>query len=102
MPEIVIKRGSALRLTLTFQQDDGTPADLTAIALSGQLRTVTDDLVTNLPIVRTAALGVATIDVNDTTGWPIGGLRADIKAVSAGVPDLSDTFGITVRKAVTQ
>jgi hypothetical protein len=102
MVEIAIKRGAALRMQLTFQQDDSTPADLTAVALSGQIRTVTDELVTNLPIVRTAARGVATIEVDDTTQWPIGLLRGDVKAVVGGVPILSDTFGVAVRKAVTR
>ena len=102
MTAIAIKRGAALRMQLTFQQDDGTPADLTAVVLSGQLRTVTDDLVTSLPIVRTAALGVATVEIADTTQWPVGLLLGDIKAVIGGVPILSDTFGVSVGRAVTR
>ena len=102
MPQIAIKRGAALRLQLTFQQDDGTPADLTAVVLTGQLRTPADELVTNMPIVRTAAPGVATIEVDDTSRWPIGLLRGDFKAVINGVPILSESYGVMVGRAVTQ
>jgi hypothetical protein len=102
MPQIEIKQGAALRMQWTFTNNDGSPADLTSVTLSSQVRTVTNDLVTALPIVRTAAQGVATVEVDDTTAWPIGLLRCDIKAVIAGVPVLSDTFGIHVQRSVTQ
>ena len=102
MAEIRIKRGATLALQLTFQADDGTPLDLTAVTLSAQVRTPAGDLVTGLPIVRTDVAGVATVTVNDTSQWPVGMLRSDLKALIAGAAVFSDTFAIHVSQAVTQ
>ncbi|MGH7041918.1 MAG: hypothetical protein ACREFY_07285 [Acetobacteraceae bacterium] len=37
-----------------------------------------------------------------TTGWPLGMLRCDIKAIIGGLPVLSETFPIHVGRAVTR
>jgi hypothetical protein len=102
MTQLAIKQGSVFWIQMMFQNDDGTPADLTTVTLKSQLRTVTGDLVTTLPIVRTAALGVATIEVDDTTQWPIGTLLGDVKATIGSRPILSDTFGVMVGRGITQ
>ncbi len=101
MSTVAIKRGAALRLQLTFQNDDGTPVDLTNVGLYAKVRTAADDLVTTLPIVRASVVGVALVTVLDTTTWPIGLLRSDILAVVDGVPVVSDTFGISVQRSIT-
>lgn len=102
MPQLAIKQGAAFLMQWTCQNDDGTPADLTSVTLKSQLRTVTGDLVTTLPVVRTAVIGIATVEVDDTTQWPVGMLLGDIKATIGGRPILSDTFGVMVGRAVTQ
>lgn len=100
--ELSIKQGAALVLNLQFTNADGTPADLSAVALSSQLRDATNLLIASLPITLGATIGTASIEVADTTAWPIGVLRGDIKAVAAGLPAYSQTFALRVERAVTQ
>ncbi len=100
--EIRLKRGGALRLQMAFQDDQSQPIDLTNVTLTSQVRDAADTLIAALPVVRTAALGIATVEVADTSAWPAGRLRADIRAVIEGVTVLSDTFAIVVGRAVTQ
>jgi hypothetical protein len=102
MSEIAIKRGDTLLLTFTFFNDDGTAVDLTNVALSGQIRDPQDNLVATLPIVLTSILNIATVQLASTPQWPLGLLRSDIRAISAGLVDMSETFGIRVNRAVTQ
>ena len=101
MTEIRIKRGAAFRAPLTFTDDFGVPIDLTTVTLASQLRTATDDLVATLPITVTNQAGVATIQVADTTLWPIGLLHGDIKMVTGGLPVLSETFAVRVNRQST-
>lgn len=102
--EIRIKRGEALLLQLTFLHDDGiTPVDLTTVTLAGQVRDPVGGLVATLPIVVSATQeGVALVTVADTSQWPLGMVRGDVRATAGGLPQLSDTFGIRVNRAVTQ
>ena len=79
----------------------GVPIDLTTVTLASQLRTATDDLVATLPITVTNQAGVATIQVADTTLWPIGLLHGDIKMVTGGLPVLSETFAVRVNRQST-
>lgn len=103
MPEIRIKQGEALLLQFTFVHEDGvTPVDLTNVALSSQVRDATGDLVATLAVTKTLQTGVATVTQADTSLWPLGMLRSDVKAISAGLSVLSDTFSIRVERAVTQ
>ena len=102
MNEICIKVGTSLLLTMTFNNDDGTGTDLTAVALTCQLRDSADNLVAILPVVKTPVLNVATITVGNTSLWPVGLLRADLQVVSAGLTEMSETFGIRVNRAVTR
>lgn len=100
--EIRIKRAAALRLLMRFQDDQAQPIDLATVTLTCQVRDAADTLVAVLPVVRAATLGMATVEVADTSTWPVGRLRADIKAVVAGVTVISETFAIVVGRAVTQ
>lgn len=103
MPEIRIKQGEALLLQLTFLHEDGvTPVDLTAVTLASQVRDPVGNLVATLPIIVSATTqGLATVTVADTSQWPPGMLRGDIKATAGGLPVLSDTYPIRVNRAVT-
>ena len=102
MARIEIKQGASLSLQFSVFNDDGSAADLTAVALTAHVRSPVDDLVSSLPIVRTSIVGVATVFVPDTRLWPVGLLRADLRAVVAGSTIYSETFGIQVQRAVTQ
>jgi hypothetical protein len=102
MSDISIKQGDSLLLTFTFFNNDGTSVDLTSVTLSGQVRDSADNLVATLAIATTSILNVATLQVADTTQWPLGLLRADIRAVSAGLTEMSETFAIRVGRRITQ
>ena len=99
---IEIKKGASLSLQFSVFNDDGTAADLTAVALTAHVRDPLGNLVSALPIVRASPTGVATVSVPDTSLWPEGLLRADIKAVVAGSVLYSDTFGIMVQRSITR
>lgn len=100
--EIRIKRGAALRLVMRFQDDQSQPIDLSTVTLTSQVRDATDALIAALPIVRAATLGMATVEVGDTSAWPAGRHRVDVRAVVDGVTVMSDTFALVVGRAVTQ
>lgn len=101
MADIAIKRGAALNLTLRFTQNDA-PMDVGHVSLSAQVRKPDDTLVANLPMVKQADSGLVTSQVNDTTGWPVGRLRCDLRLVVNGQPIFSETFAIQVTRQVTQ
>jgi len=100
--EISIKQGESLLLTLTFLNDDGSAVDLTSVGLASQVRTPAGDLVATLPVVPSIVLNVATVEVDDTSLWPLGMLRSDISVTIGARVALSETFGIRVNRAVTQ
>lgn len=100
--EIAIKQGESLLLTLTFCNDDGSLPDLTSLTLAAQVRTPIGDLVATLPIAKTIVLNVATVEVDNTSLWPLGMLRSDVSVTIGARVALSETFGIRVNKAVTQ
>ena len=99
--ELEIKQGDALVLNLQFNNDDGTPADLAAMALTAQVRDGQNNLIALLPLTLAATAGTASIVQANTTAWPIGVLRGDIKAVMGGLPAHSETFALRVKPAVT-
>jgi hypothetical protein len=100
--EIRIKQGASLLLQLTFQSDAGAAIDLTNVSLASQVRDAEGNLIATLPIVPTSTDGVATVTVANTSLWPLGTLRGDIKATIGAVVALSETFSIRVDQAVTQ
>ena len=102
MGELRIKQGEALLFQMTFLHEDNSAVDLTSVTLAAQVRDPVGNLVATLPIVVTGTTrGVATVTLADTTQWPLGLLRADVRATAGGLPVLSDTFGIRVNRAVT-
>ena len=101
MPEVHVKQGETLLLQMAFINDDGSSVDLTSVTLTAQVRTPQDVLVATLTIVKTIILNVATVQA-DTTLWPLGLLRCDVKAIIAGLTEKSETFSLRVNRAVTQ
>ena len=102
MTDIRIKRGAALRLQMQFQDDANQPIDLTNITLASHVRTGAGDLIAALPVVRSYLPGIATVEVADTSTWPRGRHRADIRATIDGLAVMSDTFPVVVAGPVTQ
>ena len=102
MNEIRIKRGAALIMQMAFTDDFSVPIDLTNVTLAAQVRDSSDNLVAVLPITITAQTGIATVQVADTTLWPVGLLRTDILLTTAGLPVLSESIPIRVNRQITQ
>lgn len=102
MNQVCIKRGAALILQMVFTDDFGVPIDLSSVTLEAQVRDASDNLVVALPVTVTAQTGIATVQVADTTLWPLGLLRSDIKLTTGGLPVLSETFSIRVSRQVSQ
>jgi hypothetical protein len=101
MNTLSLKRGAALLLDLQLQHDDGTAVDLSGLTLAAQLRDPQNGLVANLPILATATLGLAKIEVLATGAWPLGVLRCDIQVDNAGRRLISQTFSLRVERQVT-
>ena len=102
MGQLTLKRGATLDLTIGIQNDDGSPVDLTGAGVISQVRTAADELVATLSPVITGVAGAVALTVLDTSAWPIGLLRCDVRVSLAGRIAFSDTFGILVTRAVTQ
>ncbi len=99
--EIVIKQGEALLLRLAFLSDEGAPLDLANATLTAQARSSLDALIADLPIVKTGEPSIATVTVADTSAWPAGVHRMDIRMVAGGLATLSETAALRINKAVT-
>jgi hypothetical protein len=102
MGQITLKRGATLDLTIGIQTDTGTPVDLTGAGVVSQVRTAADEWVAALAPVITGVAGAVAITVLDTSAWPLGLLRCDVRVSLAGRIAFSDTFGILVTRSVTQ
>lgn len=103
MSNIRIKRGASLSLTLGFGNEDGSPFALSGVTLTAQVRDAEFNLVATLTPEPIATAGQASIFVQDTSAWPEGLLRMDVRVLPASGPQtLSETFGIFVERAVTQ
>ena len=101
LPDVAIKAGDTLQLTMQFLDLNGAPVDLTGATITGQVRDPANLLVATPALSVTPIAGTVGILVADTSAWPLGLLRCDLKIVMAGVVSHSDTFGITVKGAVT-
>jgi len=103
MTELTLKQGGSLLLALAFTEDDGSAADLTGSSVSSQIRDAQDSLVAALPVVvTTPTAGTASIAVMDTSAWPLGTLRCDIRVQAASTIMFYETFAIHIQRAVTQ
>lgn len=101
MRNFEVKRGAAFVLTLVATQADGSASDLTALTVRSFVRDGRNVLVDQLVLVPSTMPGVGTFTVPDTTGWPIGLLKADLWISDGILPALTRTFGISVTASVT-
>jgi hypothetical protein len=99
-----IKAGASLDFDLVFTGADGAPVDLTAGALTMQIRDSTGAVVGTPTITLGSSPGTASGNVpgSVTQGWPVGVLRTDISLALPGVTLISDTATITVAAPVTR
>jgi hypothetical protein len=96
-----LKQGASLALTVAFFDDYGNPLDLTGATVACQVRDPTNLLVATPTLAVTPTAGTVALSVPDTSAWPIGLLRCDVRLSIAGTTNFSDTFGILIEPAVT-
>ncbi len=101
-PQITVKQGASLNLLLQVWNDDGTAADISTVALTANVRNSQGQLVAVLPITQPGQTGAAAISVYDTSSWPLGILRLDVRLQGASSVLISDTLAIVVGRSVTQ
>lgn len=104
MEELRIKQGETFLLNGAWFEDDGiTPKPLTDTVLTSHIRTNTDTLIAELLVtVVDEAIGTYTLTAPlGTATWPIGRQLCDIKETNSGNTKLTDTFTLTVLKAIT-
>jgi hypothetical protein len=101
MGTISIKQGASLSLALAFSNTDGSATSLTGATITAQVRDSSDLMIAALTASVGSSAGQATLAASDTSSWPIGTGRCDIKMTQAGLISFSDTFNIDVQRAVT-
>lgn len=100
------KQGDTFQLGATYLDADGLPIDLTSITIKAQLRTASGDLIDTLTISKanqTTAKGQFSLSATavQTTGWPTGIARGDIKLTLNGAPVSSETYELPIINEVT-
>lgn len=98
------KRGATFALACTWKEN-GTPAPITGLTITSQLRKQNGDLVDDLRVVADTNDNTkfSLVPTNaDTSAWPIGLLFCDIKTLVNGIVRGSETFQIPVIEEVTK
>lgn len=102
VPVTTIKQGALLSISLAFQQDDGTPIDMTGAVITSQIRDGLGNLIATPTITPTALqLGQLSYTAQTDATWPTPYVRSDIYVSLNDVPTYSDTFFISVTAPVT-
>jgi hypothetical protein len=99
--QIAIKQGGSLNLLLLFA-DEGGPIDISQLTITAQVRSALNVVVATPDVTQPGQLGAAAIAVYDTSSWPLGYLRCDLRVVGPSAVLFSDTFSIHVGRSVTQ
>lgn len=104
MAEFHIKQGASFTLAGAATQDSGAAFDLTGASLSAKLRDAGDAEVASLTAaVVSAAAGTFLLSAADTTAWPPGALRGDLRiALAGGAVVFTETFTLRVERPVTR
>ena len=100
MAAITIKQGASLPLVLQFTSA-GIAANLTGAVAVSQVRDASDGLIATLAATVAGSQGLVTLVASDTSAWPIGDLRCDVKLTQAGAVTFTKTFTITIERPVT-
>lgn len=102
MRNLQVKRGATFQVTLTAANADGSAFDLTQVTVKGTVRDGRDVLVAELDVALIAeAPGSATLQITDTSSWPLGLLKADLWISDGEQQTITSTFGINVLPSVT-
>lgn len=103
--DIVIshKRGDSLNAACVYKDEDGVPISLAGITIASQVRTPRGVLISNCVVAVTNEVGGAfSLDIDDTSMWPVGMLEWDIQYSYDSIVISTETVGINVLRDVTQ
>ncbi len=101
MPDFRIKRGGTLRIDGAVTDDAGAAYDLTGAGIAMELRDAGDTLIATPTITRNDAAGTFAAVVADSSDFPVGTLRGDLKVTIGADVLYSDTFAVRVDQRVT-
>ena len=98
------KRGSTLSWPAVWRDSGGVTVDLTDSAIEIQLRKNSGSLIDTLTITlldQATNRGAFLISAGDTSDWPLGLAKFDIKRAVGGVVVYSSTAVINIEEQVT-
>lgn len=105
MADFLFKRGTTFLVTCINQDAQGAPVDLGGAVIAAELRDAQNALIAPLvPMAVDDQLGTYTLSYpGDTSGWPLGTLRTDIRISDLnGTIKQTNTVTIAVVDRVTQ
>lgn len=105
MADFLFKRSATFLLTCQHQDAAGAPVALTGISATAELRDTQNNLVAMLLVTdvpEQPGTYILTYE-GDTSGWPLGLLRMDVKFLEAdGTVSYTETVTAAVVDRVTQ
>ena len=105
MADFLFKRGTTFLVTCINQDAQGAPVDLGGAVIAAELRDAQNTLIAPLvPMAVADQPGTYTLSYRgDTSGWPLGTLRTDIRISGLdGTIKQTNTVTIAVVDRVTQ
>jgi hypothetical protein len=97
---IEVKKGETLEVQCVYQVN-GVAASLSGVSVRSQVRSDAGGLISELAVVPGQNTGEFTLTA-DTTTWPVGVHKWDVKYTSAGKTTFTDTVDLSVVEAVTR
>ncbi len=102
MSEILtMARGDSFSFAVDWVPEAGAPATVEGVTITSQVRDLLGALVDDVVIAKDVDFMGFSVDVLDTTTWPLGQLEWDIKCVISGRAIHSSRVLLNVTKAVT-
>jgi hypothetical protein len=102
--DFAIKSGATFSLSGTAAQPGGAAWNLTGATLTAKLRDAGGAEIASLTCAIVSPTGgTFTVSASDTTAWPVGTLRGDIRiAFAGGTVAFTETFTVRVERPVTR
>lgn len=99
MPLWIHKTGSAFNYEFEVYHDDGTPYELPASDFKCQLNNYKGEKIADLVIVDTLDAHIKLLTYPDSSNWPEGAARLDIRYPNNG--EVTETFNLQIVRAET-
>lgn len=98
---LTMARGDSFSFAVDWVPEAAAPATVELVTITSQVRDLLGALVADVVIVKDVDFLGFSVDVLDTTAWPLGQLEWDIKCVIAGRAIHSSKVLLNITKAVT-